>query len=812
MVTGIVSGCLRAMMHLMTEHPRPHMKKSFPTLLASLIWTALYSQQTQANLAEQCMIGIPVYDKPIIKGGPATLPVTIYSDGVQANFPNSALFTGNVNIEQGNSTLSATQVELHQVQEGTRTTPVRTITTTGSVYYADHQINLTGTKAWSNLTTKDADVYQGQYQFVGRQGRGEADNLKIREQNRFTILENGTFTSCLSGDNSWDVVGTKVIYDRDEELVEVWNARFNIAGVPVFYSPYLQLPVGDKRRSGFLIPNTRYGSRNGFEFTLPYYWNIAPNFDATITPHYMTQRGLQLQNEFRYLTQPGLGTLGFDWLPTDRQYAKDHRESDNSERWLFYWGHSGLLNHVWRFNIDYTRVSDPYYFTDLNSKYGSTTDGYATQKFSIGYANENWDISLASKQFQIFSGIDNQNAYRSMPQLDINFYQTNIGPFDLHVYGQVARFANANPNNPESIRSHIEPAINLPLSNSWGNLNIEAKILATHFQQDIPSSFYEDYQQRNSGNQAAVLQSSVSRVLPQFKTEGKVIFEHNADGPQGYTQTIEPRMQYLYVPYRDQSNIYTYDSTLLQTDYIGLFRDRSYSGLDRIASQNRFATGLTSRIYDEELVERFNLSIGQIYYLGRSWTGEQINHFDDSTNTGSIVWASDSFWKIDERWGVRGGVQYDPRLNSFALGDAMIEYRQDNDHVVQLNYRYASPKYISATLPDIINQGYQKGISQVGMVAGWPVADRWALVTAYYYDTRAKQTANHLIGLRYNTCCWAVNLGYERNITGWDYHNQLSQYDNKFSLTAEIRGLSGNHSLGTTEILRSNILPYQRAF
>lgn len=788
------------------------MKKSFPTLLATMIWTALYSQHALADLAEQCMLGVPTYDKPLVSGDPNSLPVTINSDDSRADQGN-AVFSGDVKIEQGNSTLTAKQVELNQVQASGQKDPVRTVTATGDVHYDDNQIKLKGPKAWSNLNTKDTDVYQGDYQMVGRQGRGDADKMKMRGQNRYTILENGSFTSCLPGDNSWSVVGSEVIHDREEQVAEIWNARFKIAGVPVFYSPYLQLPVGDKRRSGFLIPNAKYGSNNGFEFMLPYYWNIAPNFDATITPHYMTKRGLQWQNEFRYLTQPGMGTIELDWLPSDNEYNKDHPQDDDT-RWLFYWNHNGVMDQVWRFNVDYTKVSDSQYFNDLDSQYGSTTDGYATQKFSAGYADENFDATIASKQFQIYDDVNRTSteSYKVLPQIDLNYYKNDLGPFDLRVYGQAAKFVNINPYSPDATRLHLEPTLSLPMTNGWGSLNSEVKLLATHYQQDIPDGFKANYKSRNPGRDAPELDDSVNRVMPQFKVDGKMVFDRDMNWAQGYTQTLEPRMQYLYVPYRNQSNIYSYDSTLLQTDYSGLFRDRSYSGLDRIASQNRLATGLTSRIYDDALVERFNVSVGQIYYFSRSRTGDNNSGYDKNDDTGSVVWAGDTYWKIDDRWGLRGGVQYDTRLDSVALGDAVLEYRQDSERMVQLNYRYASPEYIQATLPQVTSPGYQDGISQVGVTASWPIADRWAVVGAYYYDTRAQQSADQLVGLRYNTCCWAVNIGYERKITDWDRGNQTSKYDNKVSFNIELRGLSSDHSLGTGEMLRSGILPYQRAF
>ncbi|HIE0647508.1 TPA: LPS assembly protein LptD [Serratia marcescens] len=787
------------------------MKKSFPTLLATMIWTALYSQHALADLAEQCMLGVPVYDKPLVSGDPNSQPVTINADDSRADYPKSALFSGNVRVEQGNSTLTAKEVELNQTEKPGQTEPVRTVTATGDVHYSDNQIKLKGPKAWSNLNTKDTDVYEGDYQMVGRQGRGDADKMKMRGANRYTILENGTFTSCLPGDDSWSVVGSEVIHDREEQVAEVWNARFRIGGVPVFYSPYLQLPVGDKRRSGFLIPNAKYGSNNGFEFMLPYYWNIAPNYDATITPHYMSKRGLQWQTEFRYLVQPGLGLMEFDWLPDDKEYSKE--DPNNSTRWLFYWNHNGVMDQVWRFNVDYTKVSDYKYFTDLDSKYGSTTDGYATQKFSLGYANENWNATLSSKQFQIYDNTDRtlSDTYKVQPQLDLNYYKNDLGPFDFHIYGQAAKFTSVNPYSPDATRLHMEPTLNLPLTNGWASLNTEAKLMATHYQQDIPDGFAANYQSRK-GAVAPDLDDSVNRVLPQFKVDGKLVFERPMIWAEGATQTLEPRVQYLYVPYRDQSNIYTYDTTLLQTDYSGLFRDRTYSGLDRIASQNRVSTGVTTRIYDDALVERFNASVGQIYYFSRSRTGDRMTGYDNNDDTGSVAWAGDTYWKIDDRWGLRGGLQYDTRLNSVSLGNGVVEYRQDAERVVQLNYRYATPEYIKTALNTNEIPAYQDGISQVGITGSWPIADRWAVVGAYYYDTRAKQSADQLVGLKYNTCCWAVTLGYERKVTDWNNSNNTSVYDNRVSFNVELRGLSSDHSLGSAEMLRSGILPYQRAF
>jgi len=680
------------------------------------------------------------------------------------------------------------------------------------VHYDDNQVILKGPKAWSNLNTKDTNVWEGDYQMVDRQGRGTADVMKQRGNNRYTILDNGTFTSCLPGSNTWSVVGSEVIQDREEQVAEIWNARFKLGPVPVFYSPYLQLPIGDKRRSGFLIPSAKYSTTNYFEFSLPYYWNIAPNFDATITPHYIDKRGgIQWQNEFRYLTQAGAGLMEFDYLPSDDEYKNESgvQPGESDRRWLFYWRHSGVMDQVWRFNVDYTKVSDDKYFNDFTSQYGSSTDGYATQKFSVGYAVQNFDATISSKQFQVFDSQRTRNSYRAEPQLDVNYYQNDVGPFDTRIYGQAVKFTNVNENLPEATRLHVEPTISLPLSNGWASLNTEAKVMATHYQQTNLDEYR--YYVRNSATSLAAankLDGTVNRTLPQFKMDGKLIFDRDMDSVAGWTQTLEPRAQYLYVPYKDQSNINNYDSSLLQSDYNGLFRDRTYGGLDRIASANQVTTGLTSRIYDDASIERFNVSAGQIYYFTQSRTGDDNINWEKDKQTGSVVWAGDTYWRVTDRWNLRGGLQYDARLDNVATGNGVIEYRRDVDRMVQLNYRYASPEYIQATLPSFATASqYKKGISQVGMTASWPVVDRWSVVGAYYYDTNAQQVADSLLAVQYSSCCYAIRVGYERKINGWE--DNQSKYDNVFGFNIELRGLSSNYGLGTQQMLRSNTLPYQ---
>lgn len=771
------------------------MKKRFSTLLATFVWTTLYGFNAHADLAEQCLVGVPLYNRPLVNDNINTQPVHIESDNTIANYPKNVVFEGNVNILQGNRRLQADRAAVEQSTNQSGTNSQRSVTATGDVNYDDNLIKLKGTKIWTDLNTKDSDIIDSSYQLVGRLGRGTADTMKLRD-NRYQIMENGTFTSCLPSNNSWSLVGSEIIHDRQEEVAEIWNARFKIGPVPVFYSPYLQLPTGNKRRSGFLIPSGSYSNNSGIQFLLPFYWNIAPSFDATITPHYMGDRGMQLQNEFRYLLGIGAGLMQFDWINHDRRFKKNHSGDDDNTRWLFHWQHGGTLNQVWRFNVDYTKVSDRNYLSDLDTPYGDSTDGYVNQKYSIGYADKNWDTSIQVKQFQVFgSDFGNKNAYRAEPQLNITNYLYDLGPFNLQTFGQVARFSSENHNNPKATRFHIEPALSLPITNSWGSLNTEVKLMGTHYQQSIPSSY----------NNKLPLEKSINRFMPQYKVNAKVIFDREMINLDQYTQTLEPKVQYLYRPYKNQDHINSYDSTLLQSDYTGLFRDRTYSGLDRIVSANQLTTGITSRVYDENLDERFNLSIGQIYYFKEARMSPKDKK---SGHSGSVVWAGDTYWKMNDRFGTRAGLQYDNRADSIALGEVVLEYRQDAERMVQLTYRYASEQYISAMVTNP-SAAYQQDLNQIGAVASWPLANNWAAVGAYYYDPQQSQMADGLFGIQYTNCCWAANVNVERKIVDWNNQQNRSEYDNKVSFNFELRGLSSDHNLGTRKMLGSNILPYQ---
>jgi len=778
------------------------MKKNTYTLISLSILTALYSADSMADLAKQCLYGVPHFTGEVVSGNPNDLPVYIEADQAEITQPRSGIYKGNVDVKQGNRHLQSAEVEVQQ--QGSGDNVQRYAFARGGFDYRDNQINLLGDDAKIHLNTKDTDVRNAHYQLVDRQGRGSAESVELRDDYR--VMKNATFTSCLQDDHSWSIYADEMRQHVKEEYAEMWHARFKVQGVPVFYTPYLQLPIGDRRRSGLLIPTLGHGSRDGYFYAQPVYWNIAPNLDATLTPKYMSHRGWQLNSEFRYLTTLGEGQVAGEYLGDDR--LKDY-DSENRKRHLFYWKHNAAFARDWRLDLNYTKVSDKRYFNDFDSAYGSSTDGYADQTGRIAYYQPNYNIAMFVKQFQIFDEVV-IGPYRALPQIDFNYYQNGLfgNKVDFKLFSQAVRFDNDSAQMPTAWRFHGEPSVNTTLSNRYGSMNLEAKLYATQYQQ-----------KKGRSDKAEDVESSVNRILPQLKIDLQSVLASNQTFISGYTQTLEPRAQYLFRPYKDQSNIgsklnsqylgFGYDSSLLQQDYFSLFNSRRYSGLDRIASANQVTLGGTSRFFDENKEERFNIAVGQTYYLEPSRIDE---NRDNRTEGSSSSWAIEANWKINDLMRWRGGYQYDPQLGQVSLANTGIEYNPTKNNVVQLNYRYASKEYINQNLTAEANR-YNQDIKQLGVQVGWELSDHWAIAGRYYQDLALKKPVEQYLGLQYNTCCWSVGVGARRYVTSrQNQKNDDIFYDHGIGVTFELRGFSHDHKTGIENMMKKGKLPYLQAF
>lgn len=787
----------------------------FPrTLLATSISAAFLMPQAQAedipldtsqempfigecqtlDLIDQCLVN---EEEP---ENANQLPINVEADSLEAINGDKATYSGNVTVVQGKKRMKADNVTLHQQDN--------IVVAEGNVTFSDGELKTISDKAVNKLNTEEVTLENTNYKFLCEPGRGEAVYVSKTGKAVYEI-EDGTITSCPEGDKSWRMKASSIDIDQNEEEATFYNPRFEILNVPVFYLPFLTVPIGDTRKTGFLYPTVSYGSSDGFEMEVPIYWNLAPNYDLETTLKYMQERGTQLNSEFRYLSDLGYSTLKSEYLPDDKKYPAQ------GDRWGFQWQHNGIFQENWKFEVDYSKVSDIAYFTDLDSSVGNREDGQLIQEAQATYRSSNWDASILTRDFQVLTTSGN-TPYRLLPQLEFNYYSPELMRYlDFDVISHVSQFDTDDSSKPSATRVHVEPGLTIPIGTTWGTWTTEARVLGTYYQQDL-----DGLNLTNFSNDGYNLKESTSRVIPEFRTHAGVVLERDTVLFDNYTQTLEPQVQYLYVPEEDQSEIYLYDTTLLQTDYYGLFRSRKYSGVDRIAAANQFSYGASTRFFDEQYKERLNISFGQIFYLDKDTKNSALDSQDNKSNYSA--WAVEMDFNYDDYLFYHGGIQYDIDTSEVQLGNSTLEYRFSGGFI-QGNYRYVTRSYIESTLGDSIGDLdtiTEDGISQAGVLAGYQISRKWRANAQYFYDLTTDEALEWLAGLSYTSDCWYIGFSYSNQLRSWSpdfssYPNSTPTYENNFSFNFGIIGFGtaiGSDSGVTGSDTANSSLGYGRPF
>lgn len=683
---------------------------------------------------DQCVAGSSPSD------GMTEVPVYVEADIVEAINGDKAIYEGDVVITQGHKRISADKITLHQEES--------IVIAEGNVRSYDGQIKTVSDKVTTSLDSDIATLENTQYTFLCEDGRGDA-KLIHRSSKTFYELEDGTITSCPEGDNAWRVRASSIDIDQEDEQATLYNPRVEVVDIPVFYLPYLTIPIGDTRKTGFLYPSVSYDSKDGFGMSVPIYWNLAPAYDLQTDLNYMANRGTQLDAKFRYLTDVGTGTIKTEYLPEDRKFK------DKGERWGANWTHTGIFHESWKFEVDYSKVSDITYFSDLSSGIGKREDGQLLQSVEASYRSTAWDTTLRVRDFQVLSS--SSYPYRLMPQLEFNYYAPHFySKLDFDMKSHISRFETDDKNSPSATRLHFEPVLALPLSTTWGTFTAEAKVYQSFYEQDIDSL-------TSSNN----YKESVSRTVPQVRIHSGLYLERDTTTISGYTQSLEPQVQYLYVPEKDQSAIYSgYDTTKLQLDYDGLFRSQKYSSVDFIAPANQFSYGATTRFFDSNFKERMNLSFGQIIYLNDSYN-DSVNGDKPSSFS---AWALDTEFNYDDYLFYRAGFQYDTAASQVQLADTTFEYRYSGGYS-QLNYRYVSLDYITNNVDFISDSNYNRytreGISQAGFITSYAFNKNWKFNGQYFHDLNENVNLEWLAGVNYISDCWYVGLSYSNQLYRW---------------------------------------------
>lgn len=719
-------------------------------------------------------------------------PVLIQADSVEASNNSKATYKGNVHIIKGRQEIKADSITLHQ-QENIAIAE-------GNVDYSSMDMRSTSDKVTTDLTTEDTTMINTSYRMACQPIRGEASRV-LKTGQAIYQLEDASFTTCPADDNSWRFKASDIKLDQSDEWATFYNARFEVLDVPILYLPYVTVPVGDARKTGLLIPSAGLDSKNGFELSIPIYWNIAPNYDATTTLNYMEKRGTQFEGEFRYLENFGEGTVDLEYLNDDAKFK------DKGSRWGISWNHSGIYEKNWKFDVEYAQVSDIDYFQDLSSSIGTRDEGQLQQSGEVSYRTQDWDMTMRVRDFQVL--VDDQNPYRLMPQLEFNYYAPQLyKELDFTLHSHISKFETDDPSKPSATRVHMEPKLSLPLSSTWWSLTPEASLLYTYYSQEFDSK----------SASLSDLEEETDRTIPEVRINGAIYLDSTHKFLGEYLQTLEPKIQYLYVPEVDQSEIYGgtgdggYDSNKLQLDYYGLFRDRQYSGVDYIAQANQFSIGATSRFYDNSYKERMNISFGQILYL--SGTGTK-NNDNDSKN--SSAWAIESDFNYDDYLFYHGGIQYDSNEDELQVANSTLEYRVPKGYV-QVNYRYVSKNYIESNVSfeDSLEKITQFGIYQAGLLTQYNIGNNWALQGQYFHDTKEDQMIEALVGAMYMSDCWSFGLTYSNQLiapnsdTPGTIGSYQPEYESNVMLSIGIRGLGTNTAV--TSGSATNALGYGRPF
>ncbi|WP_210444163.1 LPS assembly protein LptD, partial [Vibrio crassostreae] len=733
------------------------------------------------------------------------LPAHVESDRLEAINGDKAIYSGDVVVTQGNKTILADNVTLHQQEN--------IVVAEGNVNFSDGQIKSISDKATNNLTTDEMTLENTDYEFLCEPGRGDAVYIAKTGKAVYEI-EDGSITSCPIGDNAWRLRASSISVDQDEEQATFYNPRFEIQSVPVFYLPYLTVPVGDTRKTGFLYPTVSYGSSDGFEAEIPVYWNLAPNYDLETTFKYMQERGTQLNSKFRYLSDFGSGSIKSEYLPDDKKYE------EKGDRWGAQLEHSGIFQQSWLFEVDYSKVSDTKYFTEVSSSdIGNREDGQLLQEGQATYRSQNWDASVLVRDFQVLTEEDNL-PYRLMPQLEYNYYAPEVMEYlDFDMISHVSLFDTDATGKPSATRVHVEPGITIPVGNTWGTWTTEARLLGTYYQQDLSGVNTTEKQIRDSSgnlvdNPYYGLEDTVSRVIPEFRSHAGIVLERDTKIVGNYTQTLEPQVQYLYVPKQDQSDIGLYDTTLLQTDYYGLFRSRKYSGVDRVAAANQISYGASSRFFDDEYKERLNISFGQIFYIDKD-TKQTLDNDDSDNKTNYSSWAIEMDFNYDDYLFYHGGVQYDIDTTAMQLANSTLEYRFAGGYI-QTNYRYVTEEYINETVDFDVSGITREGISQAGLLGAYQISPKWSTSAQYFYDLTTEEDLEWLARLNYRSDCWYIGFTYSNRLTNnISDPNVTPEYENNFSVNFGIVGFGtniGSDSGAVEDSSSDNALSYGRPF
>ncbi|HKQ30708.1 MAG TPA: LPS-assembly protein LptD [Burkholderiales bacterium] len=590
-----------------------------------------------------------------------------------------------------------------------------------------------------DLDTHQGEIGPGHYRLRNNSARGETAGVELRGREH-TRLNDVTYTTCQEGQDDWFLNVDELNLDHAEDIGTAWYASVDFLGVPIFYFPYLSFPLGDQRKSGFLFPRVGYSEKHGTDISAPYYLNLAPNYDATVTPRILSKRGLQLQNQFRYMMRDSEGVLELEALPSDNEY--------NNDRVAGLFQHQQTFDGHWAGNIDARYVSDKQYFGDFGDRLSLTSQSFVPQTADLTYRGSSWTFITRAADHQTVTEeiAPFDRPYARLPQVQL----ASAGlPLPNRLYPQFEtewnHFEHDHAQRVAGERLNLNTGVSLPLENVWGF--VTPKIGARYIGYRL-----------DRGDATP----SVGRGV--LSLDSGAFFERETQwGDRATVQTLEPRLFYLYVPKKDQDALPNFDTGLPDFSFAALFRENRFNGGDRIADANQLTAALTARWLDtEEGIERLRLSIGRIFYFDDPQVNlpAGVRHRDAS----DIV-AEANAWLIGN-WHLRETLQWNTDSDRIERSSAYLQYNPARNKIFNLGYIYLRDQ-----------------IGEIDASTEWPLVGRWSLRARSLYSTQFDRNTESYAGFEYNACCWALRV-----LAGRRY--QASGQNDEIMLELQLNGLS----------------------
>ncbi|TRW48149.1 LPS assembly protein LptD [Aliidiomarina halalkaliphila] len=708
-----------------------------------------------------------------LDGNASELEIRSFADRTQIDRNRFATMEGNVQLIQGDQFLRTDRAQLDQL--------TGKLSATGGLVYSDGYIAVRATEFHADSFEQAVQIVDSEYVLIptGAIGRAGKIDIQAASGSREVTLHQGTFTTCPGDRPAWQIRASEITVNENESWGTAHHAQFRIFDVPILYIPRFSFPVTDERKSGFLYPTIRSSSRNGLEVEIPYYLNLAPNYDMTLSPRLMSERGIMGVVEARYLTPSHEGSTYVEYLDSDTS------TSGNNSRSLWRVEHATEISSRWSSYLDIAQVSDVAYINDFGAPFANRADPNLYRRAQFDYRGNQTRAQIQIEDFQMLGPY--RAPYRTLPRVSVQHEEGISNNLTAHLHSEFSHFRNPINNSDYATRMHVEPSLRYRVVRPAWDWTADLHYLVTHYEQ-------------SSENPA---QGSTTRALPQFRWHGQVNLERQNTKREGF-QTLTPQIQYLYVPFRDQNRIGIYDTILMQDNYHSLFRPRRFTGLDRIADAHQVTIGASTSFFDAHAEELMRFSLGQIIYLDESRT----QLFDETsriTASNSEV-AAELDFRLSSRWFASSAIQYDTDLSLVRKSRAAIEYRKDDGNLIQLNHRRVRGLV-----------GTSEEVEQAGFLGTWALADDWRVASHWYHDLRSNRAMDAAIGVQYDRCCWSVRVSayrrVDRNFEFLQPGEPLppAEFDTGVSLQFILTGL-GSSGPGMLDMLQQSIFGYRRPF